>query len=462
MVPEVVDPVIQSESPKIVQEIYRGSLSEPESQRILELRNYYAGEGDIVVYNDIQRLRQEVGTIEGWKQTKEKAREELKQVPGDILEKLLERFSPLIKNLPAGHSRGHFLRDTAYLTAIFQDNEISEHDSVEVFVGMVGGMYHDIGNSVADRYDEAKRFSGHAEIGSDIFGRTATGLLGENLIKMSKLVIAGHTHYLRDRIMTKGEQTRSLKPYDDEVVQGERIAYWWTRQSDRMDAQGPIMDVRHILTKAEPTEDFDGREFHKVWESSGDDFKHQFSTVLRTAEKRVQLESPESTQNVLEHLTMFARSNFNSALPYAKHDNPLYSNLITAAAEEQAEFVQDALSQNINLTPEKREEAFEAFFKLSNMLEPAKNTPATIGLLRDKFKLLSEEDQSKWAHAFKGLVERLYPRMHLRISKVLENKTRQVSDQDEEAKNRVQGIIDNHLHPLALEIWETFSPSKIF
>jgi len=80
----------------------------------------------------------------------------------------------------------------------------------------------------------------------------------------------------------------------------------------------------------------------------------------------------------------------------------------------------------------------------------------------DAFDQLPEEDQSKWAHAFKGLVERLYPRMHLRISKVLENKTRQVSDQDEEAKNRVQGIIDNHLHPLALEIWETFSPSKIF
>ncbi len=193
--------------PHVVHDIYAGKLDPGERQKLGEMRAFYEGSGDSQVFDEIQRLRAEVGTLEGWKAAKERTRQELAATPDDILEQLLERFAPFIKNLPPGSSRGHFMRDGVYLTAIFQDPDIQSADAVEVFVGMLAGMYHDIGTSVAERYHEAKRFSAHAEVGAHLFGEISKSLLGENLIKLTQYAIVAHTHYRGDRTVTKDGET---------------------------------------------------------------------------------------------------------------------------------------------------------------------------------------------------------------------------------------------------------------
>lgn len=447
-------------STALVQDIYTGIRTPEDQKRISDMKEFYE-KNDTAVVGQIEQLRTEIGTIEGWKQTKEKAKQELESVPPDVLERILKQFSPFIKNLPSGHSRGHFLRDTSYLSLIMHDLSVANNDPVEIFVGLLGGMYHDIGNSVVDRYQEAKRFSGHAEIGAHLFGEVSKGLIGDNLRKLAQLAIAGHTHYLKDRTVVKGAETRTVKPYEDEVVDGNRIAFWWTRQSDRMDAQGPIMDIRHMVTKAEPTEDFDGKEFHATWDNPSDDFKHQFTPVLRTNDERTKEPKPKNTMNVLEHVTMFANSNFNPDLPYAKHDNALYKDMVSKAADEQKEFVSKAATESPTLTPEARAEAFKRYFQLVRAIEPADNTEGAVQKMQSKFALLSVEDQNKWAGAFDVLTRKLYPQMHKRIKGVLDAPIVKINERGQTGAARVQDILDNHLQVLARDIWNQFDPSKI-
>ena len=96
----------------LVQDIYAGVKSPEDQKKITDMKDFYE-KNDGVVVGEIEQLRTEVGSIEGWKQTKEKAKQELESDPPDVLERILKQFAPFIKNLPAGHSRGHFLRDTA-------------------------------------------------------------------------------------------------------------------------------------------------------------------------------------------------------------------------------------------------------------------------------------------------------------------------------------------------------------
>lgn len=432
-------------------------VSQVDKVKLREIGSFYENAGDQIVFDHMEMLKREVGEIEGWKTTKELARKELAQVPDDILEQLLERFTPFIQSLPPGHSRGHFLRDSAYLTAIFQDPEIHNFDAVEVFVGMLGGVYHDVGNSVVGRYDEQRRLSGHAEVGAHLFGVTAKDLLGENLIKLTQLVIAGHTHYTKERTVSAHGEVRTTTPYTDSVEEGNRMAYWWARQSDRCDAQGPVHGIRHILTKAEPTEDFDGKEHHAVWENPQDDFDHQFQTKMRSDEMRTGEVKPANTMNVLEHITMYARSNFNPNLPYSRYDNPTLRQLITAGAEEQLEFATDVLTETQTLPEGVRNDIFQKYFERCASVEPSDRTSEVLTMLQDKFTHLSESDQSKWARGMKGVVDRLYPRMWSRMNEILKNKPQTLSGSSD-AEMKVQEILSNHLHPLAQEIWRIFKP----
>lgn len=446
---------------EVIKGIYENPLSSSEKRVVDEKIKFYET-GDREVFDTIQKVREEIGTIEGWKDVKEKARKELAEVPSDVLETLLEKFAPFTKNLPAGHSKGHFLRDTVNLSMIFQDPSIEEYDAVEIFVGMLGGMYHDIGNSVVDRYAEPRRFSGHAEIGAHLFGSVSGELIGENLRKMAQLAIAGHTHYTKDRVIEKDGESITAKPYEDEVVDGERMAFWWTRQADRLDAQGPIMDVRHLITKTDPTEDFDGREFHTTWDDPEDDFKHQFSPNFRSKEDRDSRDQPEKVNNVLEHVKMFAESNFNPDLPYSKHDNPFYKRLIEAAAEEQDEFIEAVTAKSLNISGRERQASFEKFFRLCKLVEPGIDIHDQIDKMRKKFLLLTEEEQNQWANGFRILTDRLYPRMYRRVKTILEYpQPAKIRDKDQQAQHKVKDIVDNHMYPLAVEVWEQLDPSRL-
>lgn len=446
---------------EVVKEIYTNSVSSADKKVIDERAKFYET-GDTQVFDSIQALREEVGTLDGWKKTKEKAQTEMSEVPPDVLESVLERFSPFIKNLPAGHSKGHFLRDTVNLSMAFQDSSIADYDATEVLVGLFGAMFHDIGNSVVDRYQEQKRFSGHAEVGAHLFGEVSKGLMGDSLRKMVMLAIAGHTHYTKDIVVTKEGESKTKKPYEDEVVDGNRMAFWWARQADRLDIQGSIGDIRHIITKADPTEDFGDGQFHQVWDTPERDFKHQFSPVFRTPEQRASKEKPESTNNVLEHLKMFADSNFNPNLPYAKYDNPFYSRLIKEAADDQSEFIAAVADEKPNLSSQDATTAFERFFKMCQMIEPAQNTGDAVQKLRKKFSLLTPDERSQWANGFRVLTQRIYPRRYERFKAILNYPSpAKIQDKNEIARKKVSDVINNHMYPLAAEVWEQFDPAKI-
>jgi hypothetical protein len=378
-----------------------------------------------------------------------------------VLEQLLGRFSPYIRNLPTGHGKGHLLRDLVNLTTILQDPDISKYDSVEIFVGMIGGAFHDIGNSVITRHDEPQRFSGHAEVGAYLFGEVAADLLPENLRKMVQLSIAAHTHYLRPITITKGDESRVKETYDDEVIDGSKIALWIARQADRLDIQGPIHGIRHILTKADPTEDLgeDG-EFHKVFGNEAADFVHQFSPQMRTGEQRKFAPSPaEKTARVLEHLLMYARSALVPS-PYSVYDSDHYQTLIRSLATAQLNFIIETSSETPIMQTEEQEQAITSFLQLCEKVEPAENTPETVESLKTKFSLLSDENQSRWANGLRFFVQTLYPQMHSRVAAVLSADTGEVHDADPAAVEKVQKIIDTHLQPMATAIWENFAPDE--
>src|SRR5476651_169575 len=120
-------------------------------------------ESDVMVYHFVQELRIKAQSLSRWTQLKEKAFSELQEIPVEIVERLFLRFEPFISRLPAGHGRGHFTPDLIHLMTIFQDPEIQRYDAVELFVGLVGGDFHDIGNSVTERYDDPIRFAAHAD-----------------------------------------------------------------------------------------------------------------------------------------------------------------------------------------------------------------------------------------------------------------------------------------------------------
>ncbi len=239
-----------------------------------------------------------------------------------------------------------------------------------------------------------------------------------------------------------------MQPYDDEIDDlGNRKAIWWARQSDRNDIQGTIFAVRHIIAHAEPGETFDGEKFVQQIPLA------HFAPIIRTPEDQ---RKPGNVQNALEQLLMFAGSNFDPTLPYAMYDSPTVQRLITAAALEQYKFVTDILSEPPILSQEQKDEAFEGFFRLCELVEPSETTPEAINKLRSKFHLLLDIDQSKWSYGLKGLVETLYPRLWQRIEGVLEGKPQQIKDQDQVAQAKVQTILDKHLHPLARESWQNF------
>ena len=384
---------------------------------VIEWKSYLSSpEADLHVYENIASLRQEVESQGNWIKTKGLAKRELERVPEDIVPRLFERLEPYLATLPGGHSRRHAERDFINSMLINQDSWVKNLDDVEKLIGVIGGTFHDIGNSVVGRYEESKRFAGHAEAGAFLFAKIAEDLLPRNLLKLSQFAIAAHTHYTRNIEVTKTvngeEKTIVKKPYDDTLdEQNNKASIWLARWADRLDAQGVQMVIRHAITKAEPTEDYDGEGFHVIKDSEQEDFDHHFNPEMRT-------ENFMHGRNVLEHTTMFKNSALNKTV-YSQHDTPYFTNeLVKPNAKEQEEFIGEVLKDTNILSDRELNKKLETFYDMCRLVDGGSNIEAVIELFRRKFQHLPKDQLSHWANGF-SVLPRLYDQMLLRVDNKL-------------------------------------------
>lgn len=411
------------------------SLKTPEAYR-----SFFEGKGDEKAFFFVESLRKEVESLHGWNSTKEKAKREIGKLPDNIIPEIVSKLKPYLELMPAGHSKGHAYRDFISAMIALKDPEIDKIDDVEKIVGVLAGTFHDIGNAVIKRYEEPKRFSGHAEVGAYLFGELAKDIIPPNLLKLTQYAIAAHTHYTKDISVTKKingrEETLVRRPYEDELIEGSRMGIWLARMTDRVDAQGVQMIIRHSLTKAEPTYDYDPQTgFHEVKEDNLEDFKHQFTPVLRADEYRNGLSGQDKTRNVLEHMKMFRDSALEKS-DYSKNDSRYFrETFIVPAASEQMEFVEAVLAQTPALKPEDIQVSFARFYDFCRLIEPSKNTEEVIELFKKKFSSFNQEQQSHWANGFNvlpNLYRRWYKRTELKLvdgfSANLTSKTKKILD----------------------------------
>lgn len=346
-----------------------------------------------------------------------------------------------METLPGGHSKNHVYRDFVNSLVINQDPWVKTLDDVEKFVGVIGGTFHDIGNSVVERYEETKRFAGHAEAGAFLFGKIAEDLLPPNLLKLSQFAIAAHTHYTRDigikRTVNGEEKTVTKKPYDDTLDEnGNKAGIWLSRWADRLDAQGVQMFIRHAITKAEPTEDYDGEGFHQIKEAEIEDFIHHFAPTLRT-------ENFTHGRNTLEHMTMFRNSALNKSV-YSQHDTPYFTNeLVKPNAKEQEEFIGEVLRETPVLSDEEINKRFETFYDMCRRVDKGSNIKTVIDLFKRKFPSLSKDQLSHWANGF-SILPRLYDQMLLRMESKLH----------ETDNNQDQSAVFKEANKFALQVLE--------
>lgn len=386
---------------------------------VTEWRNYLSSpETDLAVYENINSLRQTVEKSEDWIRIKELAKQEIEKVPADIVPQLFERLEPYLNAMPGGHSKRHAERDFINSLLINQDPWVQKLDEVEKFVGIMGGTFHDIGNSVIGRYEEAKRFAGYAETGAFLFGEIAKDLLPPNLLKLSQFAITAHTHYTKDIKVAREGKEVIKKPYDDTLDKnGNKAGIWLARWADRLDAQGVQMLIRHAISKAEPTEDYDQEGyFHQIKETEMKDFMHHFTPAMRT-------ENFTDGRDVLGHITMFRNSALKKSI-YSEHDTPYFTNeLVKPNAKEQEEFIGEVLKETPTLSEEEINRGLDTFYEMCRLVDKGSNIEVVIELFKKKFPSLPKDQLSHWANGFSVL-----PRLYYQMLSRMENKLKESKD----------------------------------
>lgn len=372
---------------------------------------------DLFVYESILKLRENVEKIEQWVNIKNLALKEIKEIDHEILSLLFNRFADFIKETPPGHGMGHISRDVVHICEMLNDPLFRTDDTVEIFVGIIGGIFHDIGNSVTERYLEPERFSGHAEVGAFLFGNLTRDIIPVNLNMLIQFVIAAHTNYLHDITITRNNISKIKKPYNWAPViynnKIQKISAWITQATDRLDALGVPMVARHILTKANPTKDYSQGSFHVVHNTPEEDFKHQFSTVVRSKEYKANLiKAQDRTTTVLEHFYNFYESSIEKTV-YSQYDSTYFaSKIVNTLALDHARFVNAVSIVPPAYSTEEKNRYVKNFMQVCMIIDPSKNIKETVDILENKFYSLPDREQDHWAYGFNLLENSLYPRWY--------------------------------------------------
>lgn len=416
---------------------------------------------DEVVFESIQQLRTEVEPIDKWRAVKELARDELKDLPDNILEQLQEKFDPFIKVLPRGHGQGHVHRDFLHLATILADPELQTKDPVELIVGIIAGAYHDIGNSVVERYEDNIHAAAHAEVGAYLFGEIAGDSIPVHLTKLIQLAIAAHTKYKQRTVkktINNETKTYECRPYDTEVVGEDKLGILIARQADRADTQGlPFLARNFLIQGTGPVSNYDTNrmEFYVNENDPVKNLEYQLTPELRSRDYIKQLIDPkQQTQNLLEHLMQFADSN-TTETEHSAGDSPYYTDkIIRPNATDLYQFVNRVTQQTASHTPEQQKEAIQDFLIICDIFEPGNDKEMLLPLIKQRFLLLSRGTQDHW---YNGLVfaHELHQRWYKRVSEQLNTIDPETAFSFQDPKLKT---LTTHVYLLANTVLKQFAP----
>jgi len=295
-----------------------------------------------------------------------------------------------------GHDTGHLLRDFLSGSAISgTDPYAAKAYTNDRTAAFFGAAYHDIGNSIAFRFQDYFWECGHAEVGAWLFYRLTEKFLPEHIRRLTAYAIAAHTHLLKP-VETKIGFTRPVWVDHLFETDGGRpvgISIWITRFADRLDTNGVTLLCRHIIATIEGSRqegrNFSGQDWYEINKKALD--------ILLTPDTVIE----GTTPSALKHLENFADSAKNIT-PYSQHD---------AKFPVMKEFMNYKVQQSEKLIHIVKTQTDKADFnKFRRFVARMSLSPIITSTLNDVEKLwieLTPEEQSHWGPAF-DYIEKSY------------------------------------------------------
>lgn len=311
----------------------------------------------------------------------------------DIVKNTLRQYKGLginIRDLCAGHGVGHLSRD--YINALILSGKINA-DPRHILVGFAGGVLHDLGCAVQERYLDSKRAVRHAEAGAILFHESTTDIgmskAERDLIAYS---IAAHTHYLKPgEVQCTDGVTRKIEPYPDTDADGKPVlGVWMPRWVDRLDCNGPTMVGRHYLTLSRPRQEFDGKSFYDI------SFDSSMKPLLRS---EAEIKADGGNRTMLEHFRMFADSQNNQS-PYGRFD----SSEMVEIRDRHTEMLRGIINSVKIAAAAHSEVDCQAVDDWHGLLysniEPSEQGKEVANVLKEMFFALGKDSQAAWSHGF--------------------------------------------------------------
>jgi len=290
-----------------------------------------------------------------------------------------------------GHGPGHWMRDYVNACRLLSDPAtISERTRTEVLAGFAGGVLHDIGNAVVDRYHDDRTPVRHAEVAGLLLGRLFMredfGLSVEEQLAIKWAVMA-HTHYLKPVEMQWNGEKVIIDLYQDMDRDKPLYGVWFPRMIDRLDCSGAeTFPARHYLTLHSDHKDYDGEHFFDV------DFRSHIRPIMRSPE---QIKADGGKQTMLEHLRMFAGSQTNDS-PYGKHD---YGHMLWLRDDKRSSLMRFlAVMQSGNTRPVER--APSQWLVYLSYIEPSMAGARAADALDALMRKENVEVRTRWAVGF--------------------------------------------------------------
>ena len=220
--------------------------------------------GDAKIAQFMDMVVAQGGSQEAFKALCEEAEHDILSngdLPKEAFETILELFWPYIERAPAGHGISHLNQDILTAMAIYNDSSFPRETlfASDFWAGILGGILHDIGNSVVPRYADYQRRSGHAEIAAWITFNLLEGIFSNPFRLLIAYAISAHTHYTKPvtiagKGLKDGDYIRPVYWYQDynpEVKDWVGMGVILVRAIDRMGTRGVILWGRHLLAAAD-------------------------------------------------------------------------------------------------------------------------------------------------------------------------------------------------------------------
>ncbi|MFA5025909.1 MAG: hypothetical protein WC503_05375 [Candidatus Shapirobacteria bacterium] len=262
-------------------------------------------------YEDFCRLTDR--DIENW------GPEEIQSVVVSLV--MAYQRADVLDNLPAGHDLGHYWRDIINAVRIYDSVKDQAASRADLLAGIIGGLFHDTGLALTERYQDGKRAIAHAETSALKFWDLSAGIIPDSLRQIITYGISAHTHVLKDKNVPSGF---TVKPYWDELwedPEGKLYGLAWRlpRMTDRLDCNGASFVFRNIVSKEDPKNesgiDYSGQSDHPLSKI----YPQILKPILRPTEEI----DRDGGFTALEHPRNFAKSN-DGTTPYS-HDDYRYS-----------------------------------------------------------------------------------------------------------------------------------------